>query len=195
MAKPETAIPSRRFSSLVGFVSGSWTAGRSPATQPLLTPAHLQLPATPALVRGTLFLIFHQAGAGGWPAFWLAPGRHAAQAASAAVFIWQSLGAEKSAQQSHGICRKCRVTAQKRGYKGRPPRDPRSTALHLADRAVFRPSYTSPVLHHPSKPSKTPPLKTPLVSPARRRNPQRWRSKTPPPFRPSTRLRSPSLPR
>jgi hypothetical protein len=30
------------------------------------------------LIRGTLFSLFEKAGAAGWPAFWLAPGRHAA---------------------------------------------------------------------------------------------------------------------
>jgi len=65
------------------------------------------------LVRGTLFLIFRQAGRWRLARFlasaWASRGI-SSKCRSTTVFVWRSLGAEKSAQQSRGICRKCRVT-------------------------------------------------------------------------------------
>jgi hypothetical protein len=61
------------------------------------------------LSAGRFFLIFplfRQAGAAGWPACWLAPGRHTVYAASAALFVWaiepSRLGAEK-ARNGHAV--------------------------------------------------------------------------------------------
>jgi hypothetical protein len=85
-----------------------------------------------------------------------------------------------------------RAISGRRGSSSIPHGPSRSTALHRADPAVFGPSYALSGLSVIIEAAEEPSPQDPPVSPAPRRNPQRWRSKSPP--LPPTRPRSPSLP-